>query len=283
MSAKPSQYRRSVTSLLLLLTLVVPAFGSDENPTEVRDSGAVTLAEKTQQTMGGEAAFEASRLFRFDFVVLRGEEELTRHHHWWDRWTGDYRVEGSTREGAAYRVDFNTNTGLGAAWLDGDEQTGDSLASLLEMAQGRFINDTYWFLMPWKWLDPGVHLSTEAPREIDGSTYDVVQLSFSTGVGLTSGDRYWGLVSRDSGLMERWEYVLQQEDGSAGEAEPRAFEWSDWIITSTGLRLSRVKQAVGGDIAITFPILEVCGDLPEDEIEEFFATDPKIWTPGFNC
>lgn len=268
--------RRSVVQSILILILILgllplPAFALGDALEEVT---ATAIAEASIEAMGGQRAFEETRLLRFDFVVSREGSELARHRHWWDRWTGDYRVEGKNREGQAYRVIFNVNDRKGQAWLDGIEQMDEALDAQLEMAYGRFINDTYWFLMPWKWLDPGVQLTLQEPKEVDGTTFDIVELSFTDGTGLTSGDHYWGWVSRTSHRMERWEFVLQGEDGKPGDGEPSAFLWTDWVRTDSGLLLSTVKSALSeGGIAISFPVLEARSDVSPEQIESFFAAD----------
>jgi DNA-binding beta-propeller fold protein YncE len=133
------------------------------------------------------------------------------------------------------------------------------------MAYGRFINDTYWLLMPWKWLDDGVNLTYEGERQVDGRTYDVVLLTFDTGVGLTSGDRYWGFVSRETGLMDRWEYVLQKEDGSPGDGAPTAWTWGGWRDAGGGVRLATRKERIGGEkpLAIVSPAVSLAAEAPE--------------------
>ena len=58
------------------------------------------------------------------------------------------------------------------------------LKKALERGYGRFINDTYWFLMPAKMLDPGVSLASQGESALLGKAYSVVRLTFA-GVGLT--------------------------------------------------------------------------------------------------
>ena len=239
-------------------------------PAAERDARAVAVAERTMEAMGGREAFENARLLRFDFQVTRGEEVFPPHSHWWDRHTGEYRLEGTTREGEPYRVLFDLDTREGEAWIGSRALEGAEKAEMLERAYGRFVNDTYWLLMPWKWLDPGVRLSYEGERTIDGTTWDVVELAFGSGIGLTSNDRYFGYVNRDSGLMERWEYVLQQEDGAPGEGPPRAWAWEGWEPTNAGFRLSTVKRSLGDGpaTAISFPVAGAWAELPDDAVRQ---------------
>ena len=89
--------------------------------------------------------------------------------------------------------------GVGRSWLDGEELEGSDVKKALDRAYGRFINDTYWLLMPAKMQDPGVNLASEGEAAKDGKTYDVVRLTFGEGVGLTPQDTYWAYVSKASG------------------------------------------------------------------------------------
>jgi len=230
---------------LLLLPWIVSTVGS---ASEVRDPAAVAVAVRTVAAMGGAPAFAALRTLRFDFVVERDGKEVARFHHVWDRWDGRYRVEGLNREGKNTRTLLNVQRpGEGRSFLDGQELGGEDLKKALERAYSRFINDTYWLLMPAKMQDPGVNLASEGEEVKDGTTYDVVRLTFGDGVGLTPQDTYWAYVSRNSGLMERWEFVLTGQ-----EAKDRAaFTWTDWQ-TVGGVRLSMKKTAVGGSTVIRF-------------------------------
>ena len=213
-----------------------------------RDPAAVAVAERTLAAMGGAPAFAAVRTLKFDFVVVRDGKEAARYRHTWDRWDGRYRVEGVNREGKAVLTLFNVQErGKGQSWLDGRALAGEELEKALERAYGRFINDSYWLLMPAKMLDPGVNLVSEGEDTKDGKTYDVVRLTFDDGIGLTPHDTYWAYVSPDSGLMERWEFVLTGQ-----EAKDRsAFLWTDWRDVG-GVRLGLTKSAPDGSTVIRF-------------------------------
>jgi hypothetical protein len=243
---------------LLLLPLIVATAG---RTAETRDPAAVAVAASTLEAMGGASAFAKLRTLKFDFVVERDGKEVARFHHVWDRWDGRYRVEGLNREGKSTKTLFNVQRpGEGRSWLDGKELAGEELKKALERAYGRFINDTYWLLMPAKMQDPGVNLASEGEAEKDGKTYDVVRLTFAEGVGLTPQDTYWAYVSKDSGLMERWEFVLTGQ-----EAKDRAtFAWTDWQVVG-GVRLAMTKTAVGGSTVIRFD--HVSGSLSADDPE----------------
>ena len=231
---------RIMTFLVLLVTSVLAS--------ETRDPAAVAVARRTLDAMGGEQAFAKLRTLKFDFVVERSGAEVARVHHVWDRWDGRYRVEGLNRDGKIALTIFNVQKpGEGRSWLDGKELAGTDLRRALERAYGRFINDTYWLLMPAKMQDPGVNLASEGEAEKDGKAYDVVRLTFGEGVGLTPMDTYWAYVSKESGLMERWEFVLTGQEAKDREA----FTWTDWQ-TVGGVRLAMAKTALAEPTVIRF-------------------------------
>src|SRR5262245_37159898 len=228
-----------VAAVLLLASLGVA--GSVE-----RDPKADAVGKELIAAMGGMPAWEKARLFRFDFVVVREGKEVARFAHAWDRYTGDYRVSGVDKAGAPYVALFNVNTKQGRAWVNGVSVDGADKDKRLESAYGRFINDTYWLLAPWKIFDPGVHLTYDGEKACPGGgTCDVLRLSFEN-VGLTPKDVYWMWVTRDGRHMIQWQYVL----GGASDP-PTTAQWKDWRNTG-GLMLSLDKTMVGEPFEIRF-------------------------------
>lgn len=237
-----------------------------------RDPRSVALADRTTRAMGGRDRSQRTRLLHFVFEVARGEEVLARYEHWWDRWTGAYRVRGEDREGRRFDVLFDLDAPGGRAWVDGAEVPEEELDTWLERARGRFINDTYWLLMPWKWLDDGVHLEWIGEQQAAGRRWLVTELTFESGVGLTSNDRYRAFVAPETGLMERWEYVLQTDEGEPGTGPPTAWSWEQWEPTQAGILLARLRrQLPEGDLVIRFPVAEARTDVSAPELESLFA------------
>lgn len=218
------------------------------------DPEAAALAERVLQALGGEAAWSEARFLRFGFAG--------RRQHAWDRATGLHRVEGETEEGEASVVIHDLDTREGRAWVGGEEVTGERAGELLENAYGAWVNDTYWLLMPYKLRDPGVTLSHQGTREIDGSEYQVLELSFE-GVGLTPGDRYWAYVEPESGRMDYWAFRLES---MPEDAEPVLWRWADWQ-THAGIRLASRREQVGGDRVLELSPIEVAREVPEGVFE----------------
>lgn len=211
-----------------------------------RDAKADAVGHELIAAMGGEDAWEKARQFRFDFVVVKQGAEVARVSHAWDRYTGDYRLQGVDKAGAPYTVYFNVNTRAGRAYVNGVPAEGDERDKRLGSAYERFINDTYWLLAPWKIFDPGVHLAYDSERiGPAGGACDVLRLSFEN-VGLTPKDVYWMWIEREPRRMVQWQYVL----GGASDP-PAAAAWKDWQKVG-GIMLSLDKPLFGEPFEIRF-------------------------------
>jgi hypothetical protein len=215
------------------------------------DARADAVAKEFLAALGGESAWDKARQFRFDFVVVRDGQPVARFSHAWDRYTGDYRLSGSDKTGAPFVVYFNVNTKDGQAFLNGKPLEGEARDAQLKNAYGRFINDSYWLLAPWKIFDPGVHRAYEGEKPCpDGGTCDVLRLSFED-VGMTPKDRYWLWITRDGRKMVQWQYVL---NGAADE--PTTVAWKDWQKVG-GLMISMDKPMAGKPVEIKFENVSV--------------------------
>jgi hypothetical protein len=190
---------------------------------ETRDPKAVQIAESMMKAMGGSDAWMRAPFIRYDFIVTAGGKEVVNRAHLWNKMTGRYRLEDRTKAGKPRVTLFNVNTREGTAYVDGKKLEGAAAAAALKEAYATWINDMYWLSMPWKWMDPGVNLKYQGEKPLAGKKYEVVELTFGK-VGLTPGDRYHAFVSPESGLMEHWDFTLQ--DGHKGSF--------DWEYTTTG-------------------------------------------------
>ena len=201
-------------------------------------------------------AWEKARYFAFTFNVERDGTIAASFPQRYDRYTGDYRVSGKDQKGDAFEVIMNVNTRAGKAWVNGTEVADNK--ELLERGYRRFINDTYWLLMPLKSLDPGVH-RTSAGVETDacGHTYDVVKLTFDN-VGLTPGDMYWMWVNRDTGLVDEWHMKLQNDKP---EDPPSIVQFREYRRIG-GLLLSTRRQIKGRTQVIRLDDVTVTSDVP---------------------
>jgi hypothetical protein len=224
----------------LLLGVAFPAAGAD------RDAKADAVGKELIAALGGQGSWEKARQFEFTFVVEREGKTVARFDHAWDRYTGDYRVTGTDKTGAPFAVYFNVNSKQGKAFLNGKPADGEEQQKLLQSGYGRFINDSYWLLAPWKIFDPGVHLNYDGEKPCpDGGTCDVLKLSFED-VGLTPKDIYWLWITRDGRHMVQWQYVL-----NGAQEEATTAIWKNWQ-TFSGVSLSLEKPIVGKAAIIRF-------------------------------
>jgi hypothetical protein len=222
---------------------------------------AVAIADRVMHALGGPEAWNDTRYLRFDFAVDREGKTVVSRAHTWDKWTGRYRLDAKTKEGDPYTVLMNVNTKEGSAWLKGKRLTGEEEKKYLEQAYAIWVNDTYWLLMPYKMRDPGVTLSVEGEEKKGKDTWDKVVLTFN-GVGLTPKDKYWVYVNRDTGLVDKWEYILK---GGPGPATP--FLWKSWVRYGKIL-LSGDRVNPKDGTRIYFPVL----DAPAAVADAVFAS-----------
>jgi Family of unknown function (DUF6503) len=251
----PSGSRRPLIRLALaalLLAAAAPPLAAGES-----DPRAVELADHLLEALGGRQAWEAVHFVRFTFAGFR------THH--WDKWTGRHRLEYSDRQGDRYLVLDDVDTRQGRAWKNGEPLAGDELAKALEDSYAAWVNDTYWLLMPYKLRDPGVNLSYAGEETVDGKDYDKVALTFDS-VGLTPGDRYWAYINRQTGMMDRWAYILQSYPP---DRPATGWLWEDWERYGGILLSSRRVSVEGGrelplsDIAVTDTMPDSVFDSPE--------------------
>jgi hypothetical protein len=243
------------SSCLLALAVAAPLAVAPARASS--DPKATAVADKVMEALGGADAWNNTHYLRFDFAVDREGKTLVRRAHTWDKWTGRYRLEATTKEGDPYVVLLNVNTKDGDAWLKGRKLEGDEKKKYLEQAYGTWVNDTYWLLMPYKMKDPGVTLAMAGEEKKDGETWDKLRLTFDN-VGLTPKDKYWAYVNRKTGLVDKWDYVLKGED-----KPPTTFMWKNWQKHGkVMLADDRVNTTDG--TRIYFPVLETPDKVADD-------------------
>lgn len=230
----------------LVLVAVLATSGSTQaDPSRVHvDEGsserAIEIAQATVQAMGGWDALDATRFVAWKF--------FGRRQHYWDRHTGDIRIE-SEREGVTTIILMNIHSKEGRVFRDGVELEGEPLAEMLENGHQAWVNDAYWMFMPYKMLDPGVTLGYVGEKSTaEGNAAWVVDLTFGDGVGYTPKNRYHVYVGKESGLVEQWDFFA---DASADEPN-FAGPWKAWKA------FGRIKLATshGRDIDWKIAVLD---------------------------
>ncbi len=212
--------RSRVTSLLIALALVSPLVAGDHDDrvrvSDGSDERAIEIAQSVMDAMGGWETWDRTRFLSWKF--------FGRRQHHWDRWTGDIRISGEIKE-VPYLWLMNVNSGQGRVWKGGEEVTDpDELAELLVTGRKIWVNDSYWMIMPYKLLDPGVTLKYSGERTLeDGRTADVLDLTFAD-VGYTPENRYEVFVAKDTGLVEQWAFFEKASANEPGFTLP----WAKW-------------------------------------------------------
>ena len=267
---------------LLLFAAVLTGCGglSMEGPNTAMpamETKADTVAMKVFEAYGGPDAWAGLRYLRFDFATGSNapaeadsavEQPVRNVHgrHLWDRMTGDYRVEMPGGGDTVYVALFNAHAPEeGGVWLFGERVGDEEESELLESAYRRFINDTYWLLMPVKLFDEGVRRSY-LPDSSAGDM-DVLHLSFGE-VGLTPGDQYWVYADKETGRVRQWAFRLQHHPP---DHVPQPISWSDhktFDMPSGTLVVSERKPRDG------FVLFTDRVDMPMDVPEGAF-TDPQ--------
>lgn len=207
----------ALLSLLALSTVASAAVPASE-------PRAVEVAKRVMDRLGGEDAWGGTRYVRWCF--------FGRRTHYWDRLTGDVRIESPAHEARDGRsvpsqlILMNVHTRDGRAWEDGEEvHDPGPLRELLDLGHQWWVNDSYWMFMPYKMLDPGVVLRYVGERKLeDGRLGDVVEMTFLPNVGYTPENKYEVWVGRDSGLVEQWTYWRAATDEQPGFTLP----WEGW-------------------------------------------------------
>jgi hypothetical protein len=256
---------RSLCTLLLAAALPLAA-RADVLPTREAPESPRPLAvgKALWGALGGDDGWSHARYLRFDWIVEREGKRVVARSHYWDRFTGRYRVDGVDKD-VPYSVYFNVNTKAGDAWLGGKKLT-DFAQTKQWVSDGyeAFINDSYWLLAPFKVFDPGVTLSDggedKGPK---GEACDVIKLNFA-GVGLTPRDVYWLYVDKKTHLVVEWKYVLNGES-----KPPTAYAWSDWKKVGP-IQLASMRTGIGKPSVIRFDNLKVSTD-----VDEAALTPPK--------
>ena len=200
-----------VTGLLVLAPSTFVA-SSLALPAEDSDGRAVEIARQVMERMGGQENWDRTRYISWTF--------FGRNTHYWDKWTGNHRIESEKR-----LVLMNINTLEGRVWEDGQEiNDPDALQQELGRGHRTWVNDSYWLLMPYKLLDPGVTLKYKGEDQIAGGrNADVLELTFEN-VGYTPQNRYLVYVARDTELVEQWLYFENASDEEPGFTLP----WTRW-------------------------------------------------------
>ena len=206
------------------------------------DPKAIEIARSTYESIGGDEGFENAALISFRFVVEKDGTPISDYGHVWDRKTGRYRLSGTQKDGkgiiAFFNVsDFSVDKPGQDVYISGRRLDDFESSNHLKWMYGRFINDTYWLLMPAKLRDPGVILKYEGEStDSTGQIHDIILASFQEGTGITWQDRYWVYINRETHLMDRWEYIHFESSNHLKWMYGRFINDTYWLLMPAKLR-----------------------------------------------
>ena len=214
-----------ILGIALLAALTLPSvIWAEDNPAApgfdaaASDARAVEIADEVMAALGGRGAWDRTRYITWKFFGNR--------LHVWDKHTGDIRVEWKDRRSEKqYVALMNLNNKEGRAWEEGAEVTeAEALAAALRRAEGAWINDAYWLLMPYKLKDSGVtlrHLGERADEA--GAMCDVLELTFKE-VGRTPQNKYHVFIDKTSRFVTNWDYWKDRSVDESRSLGP----WQNW-------------------------------------------------------
>jgi hypothetical protein len=223
------------------------------------DAKAAFVAKQLMDAMGGQHAWEMIPYIRFDFVVVKDGKEVARFKHWWDKRNMRERVEGPDEKGRVVTAIFSLKDKKGKSFTDGIADTDPkNVQAILDNGYDRWVNDTYWMIMPFKLRDPGTHLQYGGVQKgKDGKQLDVLKIHFNPGVGLTSGDRYTIYVDRQTHMIDHWVMALQGQKPPPGQAT-----WEGW--TQIGpVKIATEHRMIGKPVEIRIESLSAPATMDE--------------------
>ena len=194
--------------------------------TGTKDPKAVAIANKVMDAMGGKEKWNGLKYVSWTFFGAR--------HLLWDKQNSLVRIKNTT-DSTLYLVNLETGEGKKITPRKTIIHSDDQLA--VDKAKSIWINDMYWLFMPFKLLDPGVHLkylrqdTTQA-----GVTSDVLELTFNE-VGDTPDNKYEVYVDQSDNLVKQWNFYNRWDN-----KEPSAIWPWDNYKSYNGLLLSAERS-----------------------------------------
>lgn len=204
-----------------LMTVSCKQVNQEESPTttdtyenSASDERAVELAKQVLLTNGGLENWEATPYIAWTFFNSR--------RLLWDKQNRRARIQ-SLRDD--YQAIINLADTTGQVYFRGEQLTHpDSLSKYLNRAYRIWINDSYWLVMPFKLLDPGVTLKYIGADTLEnGLIAEVIELTFEN-VGVTPDNKYHVWIDSETNFIVQWAFFTNYKD-----SEPRfSNRWADY-------------------------------------------------------
>ena len=269
---------------------VSPAFSPPPASAKAhQDPRAVALIDAMEKAVDPERSWNKIAGLRFTQTYRHDDQITGEFRHTWDIKSGLYRVQGKAKDGGERDVIFNPATRKGEGWTQAFipilpekgkpmppggppmvgrwfHPPGGPQTAYLKFGYERYLNDTYWFLLPLKLKDPRIGLELETEESIDGEPHDVVRVVLPKELELTAGRTFWIYVNRKTHLIDQWEYPTEVTSPQpASRKDPRhktTWLWQDWkSFGPFHLSALRFDPATGD--AVGYKDVEVLSSIPE--------------------
>ena len=250
---------RYVSNFLLIFFLASIAFAQQQ-------PSADDITRRAVDILGGSDAMQRARYFSFTFQLEKDGKVVDSFPQKWDRFTGEYEVSGRRPDGLPFDVTINLKTKRGHGSIPSRPVTNNTeFQKLYELAYSRFINDTFWLLMPLRMVDPGAHRTYDGERtDTCGHTWDLVKVTFDQGVGMPPPGIYWAWINRNSGVVEQWDMQLQ---GMKTDDPPVEVIFHDYRRIA-GLLISFRKEVRGKGQTVRLDNLQILPDVPKGAFKD---------------
>jgi hypothetical protein len=245
----------------ILFSVFLVASGSLAQKTPSADD----LAHRTVDLLGG-GALERARYFSFTFKVEKNNKEVSSSPQQWDRVTGDYHVSARRPDGISFDATINVKTGAVRGTIEGRSVSSpDELKKLFQFAYERYINDTFWVLMPLMMLDPPFQRAYDGPRnDTCGHTWDLLKLTVAVQPGNPPAGTYWPWINRNTGMVEEWD---MKPAGMSPDMHPIEVVFHDYRRVA-GLLISLRREVRGPNQTVRFDDLLILPEPPKGAFKE---------------
>ena len=220
------------------------------------DEKAMALAKRIEDASGGIENWEKVHYIRFDFFGSR--------YWFWDKFKGRYRVESEKRK---FRIAGNIDGKETHLWLRGNVVTDAySLSKYKDYAYKAWINDTYWLILPFKLLDPGVQLHFVGECQFDSTQHATcMDLTFQN-VGVTRDNKYRIYIDTITNEIIYWDHFQNKNDSLPTLSNP----WTDYK------QYGKIKLASGRGDERGIDQIELYDHLPDQLFTDVFKSFKEI-------
>lgn len=186
--------------VLSISFLLIPSLLFSQNISST--ARASSIADSVIAAVGGKQNWDNVHYFRWNFF---GRRTL-----YWDKWTGDVRIEIPAKN---LLILTNINTKQGHVYRNNAELTQpDSNAYFMDRGYKIWANDSYWMIMPFKLKDPGVNTAYKGTvTDAQGNNCYLLELTFNH-VGVTPENKYHVYVDKKNYLVTQWDYFEKYTD-----------------------------------------------------------------------